>query len=102
VSTTAPRIAQRQDALNDQMFDVMVAMRQEKMYCPLAAFIFTHYFEASAPISDSFDCLTVLNKKSGDELGFYISGAVRIAIRLGCYDAADWLRYRAAEAVTSC
>lgn len=80
-------MAQRQDALNDQMFDVMCVLRAADSENPIAAWLLARFFGATAPVTGT----------RGLPEGFItrLHAARRTATDMGCYDAADWLRYSA-------
>jgi hypothetical protein len=59
----------------------------------------TFFFVARTPINNNFNCLAYLQALSEPRLDAHLAGAAGIADRLGCYDAGNWLKHRAADLV---
>ena len=92
---------QRQDALTDQMFDVMCSIAGDVDGGfdgrRIAAWLLRTFFQSNTPVTASFYLADDDSALTSSEINFarYRSTA------LGCYDAGDWLRNQAEQAQNS-
>lgn len=79
----------RQDSVTEQMWDVLVDTYSIN---PLLAVSVSHlFFGPSHPLSD----LVVEGEQNAVQVRQGLQQMHRQATQMGCYDAADWIRYRA-------
>jgi hypothetical protein len=78
-TATAPR----QDALNDQIFDVMAQLRLN--HSPVAAWLLKEFFDSNVPVESAMGSARTLEDEAA------LLDARLTANRMGCYDAADWI-----------
>ena len=86
----------RQDALTDQMFDVMSVLSSDEDSGfdgrRIAAWLLRTFFKSTVLITASF---YTSNKMPLTSAEFHY--ARHISTNLGCYDAGDWLRRQAEQ-----